>query len=553
MQVTSRITLNAVTSWLSTIVNAALGLILVPFLLAQLGKEGYGLAALAGVIVSLTMMVDLGLRNAMGRQLAAERARKNVEGYNELASTAMFLYLGLGVLSASACLALAPLIARAFRVSPALMGEGVFIVRWYATGAILLTFATVVYTSSMASAHRYDLINSISTGMGIVRACFLFAVLSATDWGLRGWALCMILARAGSLLAFRWAAHRLEPSLAIRPSLFRRREVRPLFSLGGYLFAIRMTGLLSVRSDPIVLTSCLGPGSVALYDPASQMSSTLRPFVGTLAAQLHPLTTGYHVKGQKERLRQVLLTGTRYTLLMGLLASVLLGVFADPICRLWLFRKLGQEYRVTAHVLMVWAVVDLLAHAGGSQWPVLLGTGRLRFLAWTRLPLAFVNVLASVLFVKYTGLGVVGVIIPTAIIGMVRRPILVVHTARVVELSPWRYFTGAYVRPIVVLAVVAGEAVALRILIRPAGVMSLVACVVATGLFWAALVWTVGFTTEDRKTFRSLLGRIASAAGRLVRRSSATVADESAPTADGPPRAAPAETSDGDLEGEKGP
>ncbi len=484
-----------------------IGLIMVPFLLGKFGREGYGLMALLGVIVGLTTIVDLGVRAALARHLAEQVAKKDTKRFNELASTALVLYLVIGSVCAVACLVLVPLLARVFNVSPKLMPQAVFLIRWYGSSSVMLSFIGPVFAATIISNNRFDLANYLAIGVGIVRGLGILAVVGLTDAGLYGWAGVSLCGQVLLLVMHGFMAHRIWPSLAIRLAHFRRDALRPLFSLGSYLFAFKMTHLLSVRSDPIVITTFFSPAGVSLYNPGGSLPRLVRPLVNTLSSQLHPIATAYHVTGKAERLQAVLLRGTRYTLLMGIPVCVILGVFAMPIMRLWLERVLGADYRIPALIMTGWAVADLFMYAGGSQWPVLLAMNRLKFLVWIHVPAGILNVLVSIILVGYTSLGIPGIMVATVIIAAIRRPILTIYTARVCGMSAGRYFMESYLRPILILALVGSAGLALRIGIAPRSLFALVACVAGVGCLWVPLCWWVGFNPADRESFRGLLRR----------------------------------------------
>ncbi len=518
MQTSSRIAINAVSSWVTKAIRVAIGLVMVPFLLGKFGREGYGLAALLGVIVGITAMIDLGVRGALARQLAEQVAKKDTRRFNELASTALVLYLVIGSVFAGVCVAFARPIAGVFKVSSELMPQAVFLVRWYASISVMLSFIGPVFAATITSNNRFDLANYMGIGVGVLRAAGIFAVVGLADAGLNGWAVVSVLSQLILLLLFSLAAHRVWPSLDIRPANFRRDALRPLFSLGGYLFVFKLTNLLSVHSDPIVITWFFGPAGVALYSPGGSMPKLSRPLVRSLSSQLHPLATEYHVTGKTGKLQAVLLRGTRYTLLMGIPICVILGIFAMPIMRLWLGNKLGPDYRIPAMVMMGWAVVDFFTYAAGSQWPVLLGMNRLKFLVWTQVPAGILNLLVSIILVGYTSLGVPGIMVATMIIAAIRRPIITVYTARVCGVPVRQYLKESYLGPMLVLALLVSVALALRIDFAPSSLLAVAACVAGIACLWIPLCWWVGFNSDDRKSFRSLLrrgaDRIALAAGR---------------------------------------
>ena len=60
---------NTLSAWAGAATSGLIGFFLVPLLLLRVGKEVYGLTTLVGTVVGLTVLVDLGLRGALGRHL----------------------------------------------------------------------------------------------------------------------------------------------------------------------------------------------------------------------------------------------------------------------------------------------------------------------------------------------------------------------------------------------------------------------------------------------------------------------------------------------------
>lgn len=501
-----RVFLNVITRWIATFVQGAIGVFLVKFLLGQLGQDGYGLTALMSAVVSMAMVADLGFGGALARHLAAQLALKDPFKFNQLASTAFLFYLLMGVALGITCSVFAPWITHVMSIPHSLRSEALFLVRWYAAPSLVLSFVTPVYVGVVTSANRFDLLNGINVGIGIIRATGLFLILSLTPAGLRGWAMVMLAMQTLNLLVISWVAHRIYPGLRLQPQLATKTAFLTLLSTGAYLYAIQLANLLSIKADPIILSAFLGPAAVALYTPAIGLLEAVRPLITALADQLHPLATAYHETGQRENLGEVLIRGTKFTLLFGVGACTLLGVFAEPITRIWLARSLGSGYTVTAQVLMLWVAVDLLGYAAGSQWAVLLGTNRLKFLVWIQLPFALLNIGASIALVGFTNLGVIGVVIPTLITVLIRRPLIIFYTARVCAVPVSFYLREAYLRPVLVLVALAGAAVSIRLLTKPLSLLSLCGWGALLGLVFLVLCWWVGLDAKDKLALRKALG-----------------------------------------------
>jgi len=508
MTVAKRVAINTATKWVSTLVTALLGIVIVTFLVRRLGQAGYGVTVLVTSIIAFSGFLDFGLRNALGRKLADAGARSNLTDLRQIASTAHFMYLFLGAVAGIIVACFAAGLGHIFRIPDELWMQGTRLIRFYASAMILLTFVNASYAARHISQNRYDILNAIAAISMIVRTVLLFLLVGLGSLDLGGWAIAMISAQFLHTAALAVMSRRFYPQLGAAISAYTPKVVRSLFLLGSKLFALQATSLLSVKADPLIISSVLGAPATALYEPAVRLRSAAQPFVNALSGQLYPLTTAFHATDDRRRLQAVLIRGTRYTFLLGSAVCVVLGVFSRPIADIWLGGVLGEGSAQVARVLAVWAAVDLFTYAAGTQWAVLLGMNRLRFLIWTQIPLAILNVAASYLLVSFTSLGVVAVVIPTAVIGAVRRPIIVAHTAHACGLSGRKYFHAAYVRPILALGMTLSAALALQFALDPDTLGSLAGCVLVTGLVWAGATWAIGLTSAERAQIRQKLRSI---------------------------------------------
>ena len=512
VRTSSRIAFNQVVGWAASLTQVVVGLLMVPFLIGSLGQEGFGLISLLAVLVSMSALADFGLRTALERHLAEQVANGRHQRFKELLSSALILMAGAGLLAGLGVVVLAPWLAEWFGLSPAVARDGVALIRCYGGLAIPLSFVIPVYAAVLTAHGRFDLLSGLYGLTTVVQALALVIVLGLTTLGLYGWLVVSLGDHLLRLLLLRHVGLRQAPNARTSARLFKRDAVGELFSLGWSVSAPQLAKALGAHANSFVLATVLGPAAVAVYRAGTVLPSRIQPLM-SLADQLHPFATAYHASGQATRLRETLIRGTRYTLLLGILPCVVLGVFAEPIARFWLARSLGPDYRVAAQVMAGWSVVELIAYSGGAQWPVLLAMKRLRFLVWASLPMAVLNVAVSICLVVWTSLGVNGVVVATIVIGMIWRPILIVYTARACGLDPMAYVRQAYLGPVGVVAALGSWAWLLLGLGVADSLPGLVAVVLATGLVWLALVWYVGSTQEDRDSFRQLAKRLTATIG----------------------------------------
>jgi hypothetical protein len=188
---------------------------------------------------------------------------------------------------------------------------------------------------------------------------------------------------------------------------------------------------------------------------------------------------------------------------MGVLAFVVFGTFAGPITQVWLARSLGAETSIVARVLTIWAVTDLGMYAIGAQWAVLLAMTRLSLIVRVSVVLAVANVLLSIYLVGYTRLGIVGVVIPTAMQRLLTWLILTPYTARLAGLTLKAYLVASHSQPLVVGALLAGAGLGLRALLPPGNIVALLTDCGLIAVMWVGLCWQFGLTSEDRSVCRT--------------------------------------------------
>jgi len=502
MSVARRIAWNAITKWGDALLAAGVQFVLVRFLIDHLGKEGYGLSVSLYWVVSLSMIVQLGLRHALGRHLAEEAAKENVSGFNGLFSTALVCYtviaLGLGLVFNL----LAEPIVHYFGVPPESHDSAVALVRYYVSLHAVLSLLEPAFAAVLFANHRFDLMNYGDITDMVVRASLVGLLVGPLDMGIVGWSLGMLGGAGAATLLKVYYAFRTWPSLQITPRLFSWQHFRDLYALGWFVFLRENVTLLGLRTDPAILIGYLGTGAMAFYQPGLLVVDGVAPFVYGLVRQFTPMAAAMFVHGKEDQVQDLLIRGSRFAYMMGGPVCIVVACFAHAFVEyVWL----GPGYSVAAWVLIIWTIRSLALFAGSSQWPVAMGLKQVKFIVNFQLALAVINVLtswATVAWMVRAGYGmtsVVGVVIPTAVLGQVERVVVSIHLARMVGITPARYFREAYLRPNIVLVIVAVISLGILFTVQPQTWMSVLVCMTVSLACSVPLSWGIGLTVQDRK------------------------------------------------------
>lgn len=511
MRTSFRIIRNTLTTWTAITVNIIISILLVPFLLNKLGIEAYGLIALAVVLISVSILADMGIQASLTRNLAEKSTTGNTRECNQLLSSGLILYLFIGIVFAGMCVLFSASLADLFKVSPAIKKEAVSLIRYYVGPAVFISFLKPVFISILSSNNRFDIIHAVHTGMSIFRGAGILIVLSFPDTGLYEWAFISLAAQFFALLFFYKYARKLRPGFIFHIRCVKISALRELFSTGKYIFVQQVSLIFRHRINTIILSIFLGPSAAALYRPAESISLIIKPVINTLAAQIFPLTTGYHAAENIAKLKAVLIRGTRYTLLLAIPVSVMFIVFHQPLIRIWLERSVGQKYLVTSSVLFYMAIVDFFLYAGGTQGAVLLGMNKIKFTSMVSAAFTALSFASAVILVGFTSIGIIGVVLPAVFTGAVTRVIFIIHSARRCHISVKTYLRQSYLKPGLIFLILWFTATLSRFLFLPERMWMLLLNAIGIIVIWAILCWTVGFERNDKQEFiylaKSLFGK----------------------------------------------
>ena len=95
MKATTKILINALSSYLALGFNIVVNVLLIPFVIRHLGKEVFGLVAL---VISIQVMIRLagsGMSQAMGRYFVLEYAQDDTEGLHAYYANSVAITLGI--------------------------------------------------------------------------------------------------------------------------------------------------------------------------------------------------------------------------------------------------------------------------------------------------------------------------------------------------------------------------------------------------------------------------------------------------------------------------
>jgi O-antigen/teichoic acid export membrane protein len=379
----------------SSVVTTSLGqllnLVLLPFILDQVGVQLYGTWAAVATILAVGALVDAGIRTEIVRRVGeangARRTDVAIQAVHD--GTGVLLRLAVPVLIAGMCLA--PLI-RAAVFDVAVPGLRASELDWAIRAAFLLVGASAMlraHFSVLAGLQRIDL-ETLGYAVGLPVGSV--ATLIGAHGGLGLWAFFL---GAGLGLAAESAVHlvllrRLVPELRFRPSRGTTVVVRSFLTLSGLALLTQVGDIVDSQWDKLVITRIVGPAAVANFHLGTTLVRQARAFV---LLPLAPLLVAIAEReggrrGETETLISLL---SRATLAFASVLLPLAVILANPFVKLWL----GDGYGVAAQSAQLFCVAAYISVLSAPLAYVVIGLRMHRLAATSAAANIVVNAVAS--------------------------------------------------------------------------------------------------------------------------------------------------------------
>ncbi|HEV3235491.1 MAG TPA: polysaccharide biosynthesis C-terminal domain-containing protein [Gemmataceae bacterium] len=438
--VRSQIIVNAVANWLGFAAQLIVAFFLAPILVHALGDERNGIWSLVESILAYLMLFDLGVAVSVVRYVARFEATGDWDKLNRIFSTSLVIFAAAGALAMLVALGLAFPFVQLLSIAGELRNEA----RWMllllgvnlAIGLPLSVFPCVLDGLS-----RYPVKTMLRTTVLIIRS-ILFVVILNRGGGLIGLAWAISGCNLAEHLLMGLAAWWYLPSLRFSIRLVDRATFKTIrgYSLDAFLALI--AGRVSFQTDALVIGLFQPARFITFFAIAARLVEYAKNAVRAFTSVLVPTVSSLEALGELEKIRKVIVVGTRYVLWIIIPVEAGLLFLGKPFLALWM----GHRYVSLCYPTLAILTVPLgLAMAQSVAARVLYGMGQLRWFARAVIAEAVVNLLLSLALVG--PLGIEGVALGTSIPNVINNLLILGYVCRVVGLEYSFYLRRAWLVP----------------------------------------------------------------------------------------------------------
>jgi len=340
-----------------------MGLAFIPLYIKYLGIEAYGLIGLFAVLQAWLVLLDMGMRPTLSREMARfTGGHHSPQSIRDLLRTLEFITVGMAALIAGGVALSADWIATSWLQAEALPVEVVaqaFVIMGWVTA---LRFVESIYRSSILGLQRQVLFNVVHSVLATVRGLGAVAILawfSPTIQAFFLWQGLLSFITLGILAGITYASLP-RPE---RRAQFSLGALRSVWRFAGGMMGITFLSLLLMQADKLILSKLLTLSEFGYYALAATVAGALYMVVGPIGQAWFPKLTELQATQQQAQLIQKYHQGAQLVCVAMGSAALVMIVFAEVILQLW--TRDNQLARHSANLLRLLALGNLL---NGLMW-----------------------------------------------------------------------------------------------------------------------------------------------------------------------------------------
>ncbi|MFH1746076.1 MAG: MATE family efflux transporter [Planctomycetota bacterium] len=371
----TRVLINVACNWTQLGVHILVTLILVPFLIDELGETDYGVYATLASLLGFLMLLDMGATSAINRYVARYCTLGKPEQVNASVASGFVFFLVVSTALVLITAVLARPFIGLFPLIPAeLVDDAVLTLQLIALG-VGIRLLHGPYTGLMAGWQRYDLLNAVAIFELVLRITLIFTLIPT-------WrviyvpALAFVISNAVALVLQIGVGKWLFRALRILPLSASRSALKEILTLGSHMMLITICTITIYNSPHFILTRHVGPESVTPFSVGLLLITSCYQGIHGISRVFSPLISSVHSTGDREAVARIVL---RASCVLGFISAgicLALVVVGQPFIAVWIEGPMPLAYPVVAILAIahafVWPnTIIQSAFAGTSRlWPI---------------------------------------------------------------------------------------------------------------------------------------------------------------------------------------
>lgn len=395
---------NLITEVVYVILAAAIGLLMVPYYIGELGMSAYAVVPLATSVTSYVMIVADAFCSSVNRYFIVALKRDSREEVSVVFGTSMFSVLRI-------CAVVMPLTALLAYLSPMF-----FDISGSSYGSVRLLFLMVLwaalvvavgscFNNALVAKNKLYSINMARISYLVVQVVLIVALFLFDTPRLEFIGLAYLLASLFYLVLSYILMRSDFPWLKLSFRVRDRTYLKEMDRLSVWSIVNRLGSLMSIQASLIVANVCLGAYSEGSFSLVTSLVSMVGTACLAITNVFNPFLFKHYASQDRPSMVNTCVTGARFLSLILAFPLAFLCVFSPEILTAWV----GEEFVFLEGIIWVMVTFLMMQSVMSVLDVVPTITLDIRGMAIITVMFGALNVILAVMFCSFTDLGLMGV------------------------------------------------------------------------------------------------------------------------------------------------
>jgi len=328
---------NVIANYLGQGYIAAVGILIVPFYLEQLGTEGYGLVGIFTMLQAWLQLLDIGISTTLAREAAKSKINTaNALFFKKLKFVVVSIFFTVGLI-----LFLISVWAKSYIIenwlSTSLSEDTVTISLLAIMFSVTLRWCSAPWRSAIVGLEKQVILNITQVTITTLRFPCSLIVMSFSEEKITTFFKYQALIAVLELVTYFALANIYSPK-ATGSILPNRNFLTNAKSTFKFALAIGFTSSVWVvvtQLDKLILSSLISLQEYGYYSVAVMAASGISMLSMPVAQAITPRLTNFFEQGDLVKLKEQYANTTKLVAAIVAPASIILGVFAEEVLFIW--------------------------------------------------------------------------------------------------------------------------------------------------------------------------------------------------------------------------
>jgi len=326
---------NLIANYLGQGWRSLMSLAFLPLYIDFLGLEAYGLIAIFGMLQAFLILLDMGLKPALGREMARySGGAHDVQSIWNLLRAIETIAVPLACLIALSVFAASGWLAENWVNAEKITHQEIAAAFSLMGMVAALQFIQSVYASSIGGLQKQVLLNVISSSIATIRSLGAIVVLFWFSATIEAFFIWQAIISLLDVLISAIVVYKVLPPPP-HTARFSWSAVMEIAHFAGGRVTITLLGLLLTYLDKIILLRLIPLEKYGVYALAGVVSGTLLMLVGPVTSAYFPRFVELLTKDDKNGLRSAYHQSSQIVSVILGSVAVILMIFAERIILLW--------------------------------------------------------------------------------------------------------------------------------------------------------------------------------------------------------------------------